>query len=190
MSWFLTTFCINLNNWKFNISESCLLVLLFNFMYDQVYRFNVDFAIFVREELLSVNYLLLFESMPFGNALLDLYWNSNTLWFKKATKERIEKFYLCCIRALVFDAIVFCQWVHSWWCYVDMDNNGIVFSVSTLCIFYLFNLNVHYSVIDVIYIQFAMLYLCIMLCSVACLRCEVLFLHVKISVRLTWQAIL
>lgn len=33
-------------------------------MYDQVYRFNVDFAIFVREELLSVNYLLLFESMP------------------------------------------------------------------------------------------------------------------------------
>lgn len=42
-------------------------------MYDQVYRFNVDFAIFVREELLSVNYPLLFESMPFGNALLDLY---------------------------------------------------------------------------------------------------------------------
>lgn len=33
-------------------------------MYDQVYRYNVDFAIFVREELLSVNYLLLFESMP------------------------------------------------------------------------------------------------------------------------------
>lgn len=66
-----------------------------------------------------------------------------------------------------------------------MGNNGIVFSVSTLCIFYLFNLNVHYSVIDVIYIQFAMLYLCIMLCSVACLRCDVLFLHVKISVRPT-----
>lgn len=33
-------------------------------MHDQVYRFNVDFAIFVREDLLSVNYLLLFESMP------------------------------------------------------------------------------------------------------------------------------
>lgn len=47
-------------------------------MYDQVYRFNVDFAIFVREELLSVNYLLLYESMPTSSleirrVVLDLY---------------------------------------------------------------------------------------------------------------------
>lgn len=83
-------------------------------MYEQVYRFNVDFAIFVREKLLSVNYLLLFKSMPIFEMRrvvlhCQIFIEIQTLWFKKATKERIEQFYLCCIRALVFDAIVFCQ---------------------------------------------------------------------------------
>lgn len=82
-------------------------------MYDQVYRFNVDFAIFVREELLSVNYLLLFELMPIlemRRVVLhcQIFIEIQTLYdLNKATQERIEQFYLCCIRALVFTQYYF-----------------------------------------------------------------------------------